>query len=349
MNVLLEASSSIFLKAVKLRHAVYRRGWLKTRRLNRPVISVGNLSVGGTGKTPMVILMARTLLAAGHRPCILTRGYRRRGGKGPIVLDPDAGLIFDPRKVGDEPAVLARALPNVPIIVSGDRFRAGKIGEQDFRATVHLLDDGFQHLALHRDLDVVLLDVTRSSSDLTVLPAGRLREPFSALQRAHWVILTRAELGDASELQARVQTVNPLVRIFRSSNKFAGLVEARSLSAEPLENMLRRKVWAFCGIGNPAAFFADLRIWGFQVAGERVFPDHHVYRRPDLNTILALSRSAGAEAILTTEKDLMNLPPDWNAPLPLFACCIESEIEEKTAFEQALLTEVESAAARRGN
>jgi len=349
MNVLLEPLSSIFLKAVKLRQAAYRRGWVKTRRLNRPVISVGNLSVGGTGKTPMAILMARSLLAGGHRPCILTRGYGRRGGHGPIVLDPDSGLIFDPRKVGDEPAALSRALPNVPIIVSADRFRAGKIGEQDFRATVHLLDDGFQHLALHRDLDVVLLDVTRSRSDLTVLPAGRLREPFSALQRARWVILTRTELGDASELKTRVQTVNPQVRIFRSSNKFTGLVEARSRSAEPVEDVLRRKIWAFCGIGNPAAFFADLRTWGFQVAGERVFPDHHVYGRPDLNNISALSRSLGAEAILTTEKDLMNLPPDWNAPVPLFACCIESEIEEKAAFEQELLAAVESAEARRAN
>ncbi|HXX24403.1 MAG TPA: tetraacyldisaccharide 4'-kinase [Terriglobia bacterium] len=347
MNVLLEGLSRICLTGVKLRDMIYRRGWLKTRRLTRPVISVGNLSVGGTGKTPMVILMAKTLLAAGHRPCILTRGYRRRGGKGPIVLDPDAGLIFDPRKVGDEPAALARALPNVPIIVYGDRFRAGKIGERDFRATVHLLDDGFQHLALHRDLDVVLLDVTRLSSDLAVLPAGRLREPFSALQRAHWVMLTRTELGDVGELQARVQAVNPLARIFRCSTKFAGLVEARSRLAEPLENLLPRKVWAFCGVGNPDAFFADLRSWGFRVAGEGVFPDHHAYGRPDLDNISALSRSAGAEAILTTEKDLMNLPANWNAPVPLFACCIETEVEERMEFEQALLTEVESAAAQR--
>ena len=347
MNVLLEALSKIFLTGVELRHAVYRRRWLKTRRLSRPVISVGNLSVGGTGKTPMVILMAKTLLAGGHRPCILTRGYRRRGGRGPIVLDPDSGLIFDPRKVGDEPAALARALPNVPIIVSASRFRGGNIGERDFRVTVHLLDDGFQHLGLYRDLDVVLLDVTSPPSDLTVLPAGHLREPFSALQRAHWVIFTRTELGDASELQARVQAVNPLARIFHCSTKFAELVEARSRLVEPLENLLRRKVWAFCGIGNPAAFFADLRSWGFRVVGESVFPDHHVYGRPDLNNISAHSRSAGAEAILTTEKDLMNLPADWTTPVPLFACCIETEIEEKMEFEQALLTEVEAAAARR--
>ena len=328
-----------------MRHAAYRRGWLKTRRLNRPVVSVGNLSVGGTGKTPLVILMARTLLASGHRPCILTRGYGRRRGKGPIVLDPGADLIFDPREVGDEPAALAGALPNVPIIVSRDRFRGGIIGEQDFQATVHLLDDGFQHLALYRDLDVVLLDVTRPSSDLALLPAGRWREPFTALRRAHWVVLTRTELEDTGGWQGRVQALNPQARIFRCATKLAGLVEARSGVSEPHENLLRRKVAAFCGIGNPAAFFADLRGWGFRVVAESVFPDHHVYRRHELDNISALSRRAGAEALLTTQKDVMNLPPDWNAPMPLFACCIYPEIEEKMEFERALLAEV--AAARR--
>jgi tetraacyldisaccharide 4'-kinase len=207
---------------------------------------------------------------------------------------------------------------------------------------VHLLDDGFQHLALYRDLDVVLLDITRPLSDLALLPAGRWREPFSALRRAHWVILTRTELGDAGGWQGGVQALNPLARIFRCSTKFAGLVDARNGLSEPHANLLRKKVAAFCGIGNPAAFFADLRSWGFWVVAESVFPDHHVYRRHELDNIFALSRSAGAEAILTTEKDLMNLPPGWDVPMPLFACCIHPEIEEKMEFERALLAEVEA-------
>jgi tetraacyldisaccharide 4'-kinase len=343
VNPLLQSLSAVFKQGVALRHAAYRRGWLKTRRLNRPVVSVGNLSVGGTGKTPLVILMARTLLAGGHHPCILTRGYGRRGGKGPIVLDPEANLIFDPRDVGDEPAAISKALPNVPIIVSADRLRGGQIGEQRFQASVHLLDDGFQHLALYRDLDVVLLDITHPSSDLALLPAGRWREPFTALRRAHWVIFTRTELGDVSVWQGRVQAVNPRARIFRCSTKLAGLVEARSGVSEPHENLLRKKVAAFCGIGNPAAFFADLRAWGFWVVAESVFPDHHVYWRHELNNISALSQSAGAEALLTTQKDVMNLPPDWDFPIPLFACCIYPEIEAKMEFERALLAELEAA------
>ena len=347
MNVVLEGLSNIFLIGVKLRHAAYRHGWLKTRRLSHPIVSVGNLSMGGTGKTPLVILMAKTLLAGGHRPCILTRGYGRRRGESLIIIDPGAGLVFDPQVVGDEPAALATALPNVPIIVSRDRFRAGVIGERDFQATVHLLDDGFQNLALYRDLDVVLLDVTCPSCDLALLPAGRLREPFSALQRAHWVILTRTELTDGAALRARVQAMNPGAQIFRCSTKLAGFVEMRSGLPAPLENLLGKNVAAFCGIGNPPAFFADLRSWGLEVGAERFFPDHHVYKRHELENLGVLARSAGAAAILTTEKDLMNLPPDWKPPVPLFACCIRSEIEEKMEFERALLTEVEAAATRR--
>ena len=343
MNPLLQILSAVFKQGVALRHLAYRRGWLRTRRLNRPVISVGNLSVGGTGKTPLVILIAETLLAGGHRPCILTRGYGRRGGKRCIVLEPGPKRHADPRKVGDEPAALARALPDVPIYVCRDRFHAGILAEQRFQPTVHLLDDGFQHLALHRDLDIVLLDVTCSPHVSALLPAGRWREPFSALRRAHWIILTRTELGDASAWQERVQALNPQARTFHCRTKFCGLVDARNGLPESYANLCAKKAVAFCGIGNPAAFFADLRGWGFRVVAESVFPDHHVYRRHELDNLLAPAQRAGAAAILTTQKDLMNLPPDWDSPMPLFACCIHAEIEEKMEFERALLAEVEAA------
>jgi tetraacyldisaccharide 4'-kinase len=304
---------------------------------------VGNLSVGGTGKTPLVVLIAKALLAGGHRPCILTRGYGRLGRKRIVVLEPGLGRVADPSEVGDEPAVLARDLPNVPIIVSADRLLAGTIAEQRFQATVHVLDDGFQHLALFRDLDIVLLDITHRFYDLALLPAGRWREPFSALRRAHWVILTRTELGDAGEWQARVHAMNPRVRIFRCSTKFAGLVDARTGLSEPAEKLLRKKVAAFCGIGNPAAFFADLRGWGFWVVGGSIFPDHHLYRRHELDKLFVRWQSEGVEAVLTTQKDVMNLPPDLNAQWPLFACCIQPQIDERIEFERALQTAVETA------
>lgn len=340
VNILLQLLSVVFQAGVELRHTAYRRGWFETRRLNRPVVSVGNLSMGGTGKTPMVILIARALVAGGHLPCILTRGYGRRGGKDLIVLAPGPGRIADPREVGDEPAVLAKALPEAPIIISPDRLRAGRIGEQQFQATVHLLDDGFQHLALHRDLDIVLLDVTRPLSDYAVFPAGRMREPLSAVERTHWVVLTRTELGDAGALQDRVHRINPRARIFRCATKLRGLMDARTGLPEPAGNLLCKKVGAFCGIGNPAAFFQDLRRWGFTVVAENVFRDHHVYSPGEFDRIFRTSQRAGAEAILTTQKDVMNLPPDLNVSLPFFACCVQPAIEEEREFEEALLAEV---------
>ena len=343
VNVLLQALSGFFVTGVKLRGEAYRRGWLETRRLQRPVISVGNLSVGGTGKTPLVILLAQILLAAGWRPCILTRGYGRRRGQGLIAMDPDAGLVFDPRVVGDEPALLAQTLPKVPVIVGADRFRAGLIAERDFRAGVHLLDDGYQHLAVARDLDIVMLDAARPLAELAPLPAGRLREPFAAIQRAHWVILTRTEVGDPGPLQTRVRAENPRARVFHSATKLAGLVKARGGAPVSPETVLQKPVAAFCGIGNPTAFFADLRRWGFRLAAERVFADHHVYRLHELENFSAFARSAGAEALLTTQKDLLNLPREWQAPLPLLACSIRSEIAEKAEFEQALVEAVEAA------
>ena len=163
------------------------------------------------------------------------------------------------------------------------------------------------------------------------------------LGRAHWIILTRTELADAGGWQARVEAANPRAHIFHCSTRLAGLLEARRSAPVPAEDLRGRKVAAFCGIGNPAAFFADLRNWGFGVVAENAFPDHHAYRGEDLSRIAALAQSAGAEAILTTQKDLLNLPPRWDFPLPLFACCIQPEIEEKIEFERGLLTAVEAA------
>jgi len=347
VNVLLQGVARIFKEAISLRNTAYRRGWMKTRRLSCPVISVGNLSVGGTGKTPLVVLVAKVLLSGGYRPSILTRGYGRRRGKDLIVLDPGSDLVFDPRVVGDEPAVLSRALPEIPIIVSADRYRAGRLAERGYHSSVHLLDDGFQHLALSRDLDVVLLDVTRASASLELLPAGRMREPFSALERAHWVVLTRTELADGSGLQARVQAANPRARIFHCSTKFSGLADVRNGLVEPHDNLLHKRIAAFCGVGNPAAFFGDLRVWGFEVLAEQAFGDHHVYNHQELDKFVALAQRGGAEAILTTEKDRMNLPRNWFPDLPLFVCRAEAEIAEKTAFERALLAEVEGAGRRK--
>ncbi len=347
MNTILQPLAAGFRLGVKLRDAAYRRGWLKTRRLNRPVVSVGNLTVGGTGKTPLVAWIAQRLLNRGWRPAILTRGYGRCPRSGIIAVEPGPDRAPQAREVGDEPALLARLLPDVPIVVGADRYRAGRLAEDRFNVDVHLLDDGFQHLALARDVDMLLVDVTQEFSDGALLPAGRLREPCSALERVHLVVLTRLELGDSGPLEERVRQINPLARIFHSATRLCGLADLESGRPLTVEALRGKPVGAFCGIGNPRAFSADLRRWGFCVVAEFSFPDHQVYSTRALRRLAARARDAGAAVLVTTEKDAINFPPLWRSDLPIVACVIQAEMREAEAFEEALMACLETS--RRGN
>jgi tetraacyldisaccharide 4'-kinase len=343
VNRILWPMAAGFKWGVALRAAAYRRGWLKTRRLSRPVVSVGNLAVGGTGKTPLVRYVAERLQLKGWKPGILTRGYARKRGPEILLLEPKAERRADPREVGDEPALLARTLPDVPIAIGADRYRAGRLSEEQFELDVHILDDGFQHLALARDLDIVALDVTQELSDRALLPAGRLREPLSALARAQVVILTRVELGDPRPLEERVRVLNPRTEIFHARTLFSRLVEARGGTAYSWQGSEGKRVAAFCGIGNPGGFFTDLRQWDFRVKTEISFPDHHVYVPADLRRLHERAREAGAAALLTTEKDVMNLPSNWELEIPILACVTQMEIAEADAFDKVLLSTLQAA------
>jgi tetraacyldisaccharide 4'-kinase len=327
--------SALFRMGLTFRDAAYGRGLLKTRRLDRPVVSVGNLSVGGTGKTPLVMMIAKLLSQRDWNPAILTRGYGRRRGAQAVVLEPAASRSPDARDVGDEPALMARALPRVPIIVCADRYRGGRRAERCFNVGVHLLDDGFQHRALARDVDLVAMDTTQGLTDQALLPAGRLREPPAALGRAHLVVMTRVELGDPQTLERQVRRINPRAEIFHATTRLSELVDVHTGRTYPPDAFLGEPVEAFCGIGNPGAFFADLREWGFSVIRERSFRDHHVY---GLEALKGLARQPHPAALVTTEKDAMNLPPPKSSTeVPILACVIRTEVLEQRAFEEALL------------
>ncbi len=337
MNPLLWPLTTGFKLGVALRRASYRRGWFQTRRLRSPVVSVGNLTVGGTGKTPLVAAIAGILRKRGRNPGILTRGYGRRSREPLLVLEPAATRTADPRECGDEPVLLAQALPEVPMIICADRYRAGCLAEERFQVDVHLLDDGFQHWALARDTDIVVLDTTQEISDRALLPAGRQREPSSALQRADCVILTRVELGDPGTLEQRVRQINPRAAIFHSLTKLDHLVDIRSERIYPPNAFEGEPILAFCGIGNPRAFFADLRKWGFSVIGERTFSDHHNYTGADVELLAKGLKKTEAKALVTTEKDAMNFPAPFPGKIPAVACAIEASICEAQAFEDWLL------------
>ena len=329
-----------FRIGVALRTAAYQRGWLATRRLRRPVVSVGNLSVGGPGKTPFVAFLAERLMARGLKPGILTRGYGRRTGASLIAIEPGSGRAPDPREVGDEPALLARKLPEVPIVVGADRYRAGLLAEDKFKVNVHIMDDGFQHFALARDVDIVLLDATQPLSDRELLPAGRLREPLSALSRAHFVVITRTELASPVPIEDQVRRINPQARIFRCATKLLALRNVTSGELVSLSTVYDRPVYAFCGVGNPEAFFADLEEWGFSVKDKGKFQDHYVYDETLAVTLSMMARRDGVKALITTEKDALNLPKLEQIGIPILACAIQSETAEADAFEEALFDRI---------
>lgn len=343
MNPLLLPFSAGFRFGVALRLTGYKRGWFKIRRLARPVVSVGNLTVGGTGKTPLVVCVANILLRRGWKPSILTRGYGRGSKAEMIVLAPGAGRRANAQEIGDEPALLARALPDAPLVMCADRFRGGQAAEERFQVNAHILDDGFQHLALARDVDLLALDATQTISDRHLLPAGRQREPLSALRRAQIVVLTRTDSTDPQPLEELVLKVHPAAKVFRSRTKLLGWTDALSGEGISTEGIRTQKVAAFCGIGNPRAFFADLRRWGFSLVAEDAFPDHHVYTGEEIQQLVAEAHKNGAAALLTTQKDAVKFSREWTPQLPILACEIETQILDAEDFERTLLTYLEKA------
>jgi len=293
----------------------YARGILRTKKLPGTVISVGNLTVGGTGKTPMVLWIAERLAAEGKNTAILTRGYRGTS-TGDARGEPQS----------DEVALLRERLSGkVKIGVGADRYKNGEVlarhGSEYF-----ILDDGFQHLRLARDADIVLIDATDPFGGGMTLPAGRLREPISALRRADIVVITRSVQAPAPAIEAMIRrhTTSP---IFYAATKLENVLRVPQLAvALPLEDWPRVRFFAFCAVGNASAFFEDLRRWGFQVAGERSFPDHHVYDARETADLESAAAKCGADALLCTEKDVWNLRHALFTSIPAYCCRISVEL-----------------------
>lgn len=321
--------------ASSARSAAYQKGWLKAQRLAPPVISVGNLTAGGAGKTPLVAMIARMLLGRGLKPAILTRGYGRAPGPPLIAIDPAPMRAPDPRQVGDEPALLAAELPDVPIVISASRVKAGRYAVDRYQPDALLLDDGFQHMQLARRLDIVALDATQPFADRNLIPRGRQREKCAALKRAHLVVLTRTSrngLAASLPLERQARQIHPRAPVFHCETKLAGW---QSVGGDLGTSPEGRPIYAFCGIGNPGAFFRDLASWGLTLAGKQIFRDHHVYRNSEIARLVTAAQDFKA-TLVTTMKDVMNLPADWRHALPAFAPLIEASIVEAPAFEKSL-------------
>jgi tetraacyldisaccharide 4'-kinase len=313
--------SAVYGRAARLRRSWYAKRPHAQHRLDRPVISVGNLTVGGSSKTPVVAALARVLLERGHRPAILSRGYARLQESDGVVVVSDGDRVIAPVEAsGDEPQMLARSLTGVSVLVCPDRYLAGRLAESRFGTTVHLLDDGFQHLQLARDVD--LLIVSPRDLDDRVLPAGRLREPADAARVADAVIVP-----GSSDEAARVASALGVATSFTMTMRFGSLRPLTAGESMPIEGS-GANVLAVAGIARPERFFAAVREQGFDVVGEMAFPDHHWFTAPDLESIARRATSAKAEIVITTEKDAVRIgaKPGW-AALPM-----EVSIEPAAAF-----------------
>jgi len=311
--------------AVRLRSAGYGLGLLRVHRLPCGVVCVGNLTVGGTGKTPTVITLARRLTEGG------------RTGSGVAVVSDGRDLFRDWRRAGDEAVLLVKSLPGVPIVIGGDRVAAGRLAVQRFGPDTLLLDDGFQHRQLHRDLDLVMLDATDPFGGGRLLPRGRLREPVAALQRAHAVILSRTDqASELAGLRRRLEQVIPGAPQVLTRHRPSSLTDLTGSWERPPESLRGRRVLAMSGIGNPLAFHRTLADLGAVLAAALAFPDHHPYGPADLARVDAAAREAGAELIVTTAKDAIRTPAGVSSR-PVLVLRVDLEITEGADLLERLL------------
>lgn len=323
--------------AVGTRNAGYDLGLLRVHRLPCRVVCVGNLTVGGTGKTPTVAAIAERLHAAGRKVCVLLRGYGRRGTEAEIVSD-GRDLLLEWQQAGDEAILLGRLLPGVPIVVGGDRVKAGDLAIRCFGPDTLVLDDGFQHRRLYRDVDLVLLDGADPFGGGQLLPRGRLREPVEALRRAHAIMLTRADQAeDLTSLRRRLQAWAPGVPVGCAVHSPRRVVDLGSGRATPPEALRGMNLLAVSGIANPAGFAWTLQELGARLAGVLTFPDHHPFTREDRARMGREAQACGAEAIVTTEKDAVRLGRELPAGTPTLALGIAiSFIEGEETLDRLL-------------
>lgn len=328
--------SLLYGAVVRARLALYKAGALATYNIGAPVISVGNITTGGTGKTPLVEWLARAVRHEGKRPCVLSRGYGRDHARHRVIVSDGETLLADARAGGDEPRLLAESLRGVASVVSdADRVGAARWAIENLKAEAFILDDAFQHLRIARDLNVVTIDATSPWGGGHLLPHGRLREPLDGLWRADCVVITRANLahdlaalrgeaeslcnGRAVVLASRVKTV----RVRRLAEAEAGM-ELESVAVP-------QPVGAFCAIGNPQGFFKHVRHDGHEVCYERSFPDHHQFTQKELDELAREAAACGARALLATAKDAVKLH-SWRPALPLYVVEIGLEFEDESVL-----------------
>lgn len=347
LRKMLSGASRIYSQGAEIKAALYRRGLIRQARLSRPVISIGNLTVGGTGKTPAAMAVAKLLKDMGRSPAILSRGY---GGslqkKGGLVSDGKT-VLLSPFEAGDEPCLMALALPSIPVVVGRNRAENGAFCINKLGSDVLLLDDGFQHLRLHRDINIVLADAGRPFGNGRILPRGPLREPASQIKRADALVLSRAlPYSPTPEIWPSGRPC------FRACHRPTGFLEHRFLKAPgpvaearpmlPLSILKGVRVAAFSGIADNDAFFGSITGLGGKIVLRRGFYDHHPYSLYELDRLFSDIGKSGADLLLTTEKDAVRIAEIPGGSPPLLALCVEFSFYDHALFAEWLKNSLET-------
>ncbi|MBF0550867.1 MAG: tetraacyldisaccharide 4'-kinase [Deltaproteobacteria bacterium] len=340
LRVLLTPMAGLYLAVVRLRVWAYRCGLFPTVRLKVPVVSVGNLQVGGTGKTPLVIALARQLQRRGLQVAVLSRGYGG-GSKSPVTLVSDgANILGNAAAVGDEPVMLAEALPGIPIIVGSNRAFTGAWAIDHVHPDLLLLDDGFQHLHLHRDVNILLLDARRPFGRGRVLPLGILREPPQASRRADVVILTRANRADSGDQPENMASCAVHLRgkpVFRANHLPIGLRDLATGERKGSSLVAGRRLAAFAGLADNSSFFATLREMGAEVVQEFSFPDHYRLTATDEFNIRTAMDAGRLDLAVTTAKDAVKLSTDFLKPHRVWILDVESVLDDEEGLTSLVL------------
>jgi tetraacyldisaccharide 4'-kinase len=323
-----------FEALVRLRNKAYSDNWLHRKKLAWPVISVGNITMGGTGKTPLAIHIAQMLVRIGQTPAFLSRGYGRTSGE--VIVLPPGKTIADPEYgLGDEPALMQRRIPAAWIGISKSRFQAGEIIERQERV-VFILDDGFQHRKLFRDVDIVVLDGSQALESNRVFPRGTLREPVSSLRRSHLIVVNgfQKDMPPFSSFLRKLEVPAAIVRCEQRIDALVPFADWQNGRVFAPGGCPVQKAFAVAALGNPERFLRDLRSFGVEVNGKILFPDHHRLSERDWTLCCGEAAARGADAIVTTEKDAVKV--SHSPVFPLMVAIQSTEMFDEGALERAL-------------
>ncbi len=335
--------SLVYGAVIRVRTSLYKNGIVKSRRLPCKVISIGNLTTGGAGKTPLAMYIADLLKRSGYRVVIVSRGYKGSAEKTGGIVSDGKTIRMDVKQAGDEPYLMATRMDGIPVIVGSNRYRAGRQAILTFNPDILLLDDAFQHIQLKRDLNLCLCDAKKPFGNSRLIPRGMLREPVEHLRRADAVVLTRHNGSKGSPRNVRIiQKYLPGKPIFKCSHIPSGLREHASGKTHNIEILTGRKVLAFSGIAKNDDFAALLSELGYNIVKFMPFPDHYRYSNSDVTKILQAAKDLNVDYIVTTEKDCVRVGNRLPASFPTFILVISVSFGEETrAFENFIKKEIE--------